>query len=144
MRAGTNTSNRSSSHFVTEAPVAWREFLTCTCLPLFLGASDLALGRRYGRAECQLSRRRVAGMEKIEWISSARSGLLPLRFNSHGSGRSQAATDYLITSSACNSSVCGIVSPSALADFILITISNLVGCSTGRSPGLAPFRILST
>ena len=38
----------------------------------------------------------------------------------------------------------GIVSPSALAVFRLITNSNLVGCSTGRSAGLAPFRILST
>ena len=35
-------------------------------------------------------------------------------------------------------------SPSGFAVFRLITSSNLVGCSTGRSPGLAPFRILST
>ena len=34
--------------------------------------------------------------------------------------------------------------PSALAALRLITSSNLVGCSTGISPGLAPFRILST
>ena len=39
---------------------------------------------------------------------------------------------------------CGIVRPSALAVFRLITSSNLVGCSTGRSPGFAPLRILST
>ena len=32
--------------------------------------------------------------------------------------------------------------PSALAVFMLITSSNLVGCSTGRSEGLAPLRIL--
>ena len=38
----------------------------------------------------------------------------------------------------------GIVSPSAFAVFRLMTSSNLLGCSTGRSPGLAPFRILST
>src|SRR6516225_3211274 len=38
----------------------------------------------------------------------------------------------------------GIVSPSALAVFRLMTSSNLVGCWTGRSAGLAPFRILST
>src|SRR5262245_53042080 len=31
----------------------------------------------------------------------------------------------------------GIVSPMAFAVFRLITSSNLVGCSTGRSPGLA-------
>jgi hypothetical protein len=49
-----------------------------------------------------------------------------------------------ITSSARRSSDCGIVSPSAFAVFRLMTNSNLVGSSTGRSPGLAPFRILST
>jgi len=35
----------------------------------------------------------------------------------------------------------GIVSPSALAVFRLITSSNVVGCWTGRSGGLAPLRI---
>jgi hypothetical protein len=38
----------------------------------------------------------------------------------------------------------GIVRPICLAVFKLITNSNFVGCSTGRSAGLAPFRILST
>ena len=37
-----------------------------------------------------------------------------------------------------------MVIPSALAVLRLTTSSNLVGCSIGRSPGLAPFRILST
>jgi hypothetical protein len=32
--------------------------------------------------------------------------------------------------------------PSALAVFMLISGSNLVGCSTGRSEGLVPFRDL--
>src|SRR5262245_19356566 len=39
---------------------------------------------------------------------------------------------------------CGIVSPSALTVFKLMTNSNLVGCSTGKSPGLAPFKIFAT
>src|SRR5262249_11975515 len=34
--------------------------------------------------------------------------------------------------------------PERLAGLRVITSSNLVGCSTGRSTGLAPFRILST
>src|SRR5262245_28596433 len=34
--------------------------------------------------------------------------------------------------------------PSALAVFTLITSSNLVGCSTGRSAGFTPLRIRST
>src|SRR5712692_3466369 len=38
----------------------------------------------------------------------------------------------------------GIVRPMALAVLLLITNSNVVGCSTGRSPGFAPFKILST
>ncbi len=51
---------------------------------------------------------------------------------------------HWITSSARCSSDGGIVSPSAFAVLRLITKSNLVACSKGRSPGLAPFRILST
>jgi hypothetical protein len=38
----------------------------------------------------------------------------------------------------------GIVRPSVFAVFRLITSSNFVGCSTGRSAGFAPFKILST
>jgi hypothetical protein len=45
---------------------------------------------------------------------------------------------YSITSSARDRNDSGIVSPSALAVFILITRSNLVGCSTERAVGLAP------
>ena len=48
------------------------------------------------------------------------------------------------TSSARTSNEAGTVSPSAFAVFMLITSSNLVGCSTGRSAGLVPLRILST
>ena len=54
------------------------------------------------------------------------------------------ALDYLITSSARCSNAGGIVNPSALAVFRLMTSSNFVGCSTGRSVGLAPLKILST
>ena len=51
---------------------------------------------------------------------------------------------HWITSSARSSISFGTVMPSAFAALRLITSSNLVGCSTGRSPGLAPRRILST
>jgi hypothetical protein len=51
---------------------------------------------------------------------------------------------YLITSSARASTVGGTVRPNAFAVARLMTSSNLVGCSTGRSAGLAPRRILST
>lgn len=58
------------------------------------------------------------------------------------SGRSQ--NRYSITSLACISSSCGMVSPSTLAALRFMTKSNLVGSSTGISAGFAPFRILST
>ena len=51
---------------------------------------------------------------------------------------------YSITSSARASTEGGIVRPRALAVLRLITKSNLDGCSTGKSAGLAPFNILST
>src|SRR4029453_11935717 len=51
---------------------------------------------------------------------------------------------YWITLSAWKRRVGGIVRPRACAVLRLITSSNLVGCSTGRSAGLAPFRSLST
>src|SRR5262249_24463737 len=55
-----------------------------------------------------------------------------------------APPDHSITLSASDRNDSGIVSPSALAVFRLTTSSNLVGCSTGRSEGFAPRRILST
>jgi hypothetical protein len=51
---------------------------------------------------------------------------------------------HSITSSARASSMGGMVRPSALAVIILIVRSNLVGCSTGKSAGFAPRKILST
>jgi hypothetical protein len=51
---------------------------------------------------------------------------------------------YSITSSAVASIAGGTVMPRALAVLRLITSSNLVGCSMGRSPGLVPRKILST
>ena len=51
---------------------------------------------------------------------------------------------HSITSSARASNWGGVVIPSAFAVFELMTSSNLVGCSIGRSPGFAPCNILST
>src|SRR5262245_65285642 len=51
---------------------------------------------------------------------------------------------YWITSSARTRRDGGIVIPRALAVLRLMTSWNVVGCSTGRSAGLVPFRILST
>ena len=49
-----------------------------------------------------------------------------------------------ITFSACRSSTCGTASRSSVAVRRLIVRLTRVGCSIGRSPGRAPFRILST
>ena len=48
---------------------------------------------------------------------------------------------YWITSSARASRVGGISRPSTCAVLRLITNSNLVGCTTGRSTGFSPLRI---
>ena len=55
-----------------------------------------------------------------------------------------AAHDHSKTLSARSSTLDGILRPSAFAVFRLTTSSNLVGCSTGKSPGFAPLKILST
>jgi hypothetical protein len=52
--------------------------------------------------------------------------------------------DHRITRSALAKTLGGMVNPICLAAFRLMMNSNFVGCSTGRSPGLAPLRILST
>ncbi len=66
------------------------------------------------------------------------------RAHSHCCAGERRAHDHSITWSARSSTDCGIVRPSAFAVLRLITSSNFVGCSTGRSAGLAPLRILST
>src|SRR5262249_32551742 len=58
--------------------------------------------------------------------------------------RNEVPPPHSITSSARASSIGGTSRPSALADFRLIASSNLVGCCTGRSAGLAPLRMRST
>ena len=51
---------------------------------------------------------------------------------------------HLISLLARASTSGGIARPICFAVLRFITSSNFVGCSTGRSAGLAPFRILST
>ena len=52
--------------------------------------------------------------------------------------------DHRITLSALAKTLGGIVNPICLAAFRLMMNSNFVGCSTGKSAGFVPFRILST
>ena len=57
-------------------------------------------------------------------------------------GQKRTLLRYSITSSAMESTLAGMVRPSALAVVRLMTNSNLVVCSTGRSAGLAPLRMV--
>src|SRR5262249_43951492 len=77
------------------------------------------------------------------------SGTIRARFLPREAGPLLAApasswrtTCHSITSSARASSFAGICRPNALAVVRLITNSNLLGCITGSSAGLAPLRIL--
>jgi hypothetical protein len=58
--------------------------------------------------------------------------------------RDELPPPHWITSSAVANSVSGMVRPSALAVLLLITSSNLVDCTTGRSAGFSPLRMRST
>src|SRR5215467_11159826 len=80
-------------------------------------------------------------VQKISKVWSLTCFRLPFKGERAGSVATHRV--YRITSSARASSDGGIVRPSALAVLRLMTSSNVVGCSTGRSLGLAP-RILST
>src|SRR5262245_8797812 len=77
-------------------------------------------------------------------------GLLRLGGKGRDNHASSERTDegspvhHSITWSARPSTDGGMVRPSAFAVLRLMTRSYLVGCSTGRSAGLAPLRILST
>jgi hypothetical protein len=57
---------------------------------------------------------------------------------------SKGGASYSITSSAVICMISGTVRPSALAVLRLMTSSNFVGCTTGKSPALSPFNILAT
>jgi hypothetical protein len=55
-----------------------------------------------------------------------------------------ATTDHSITTSAATSILSGMMRSSDFAALRLMTVSNLVGCWIGSSPGFAPARILTT
>src|SRR5262245_7335088 len=66
------------------------------------------------------------------------------RYTRTAEQRDEFAPLHSITSSASASSVGGISTPNAFAVARLITRSNLVASSTGRSPGFSPVRIRPT
>ena len=81
--------------------------------------------------------------KSANWNSRPTPVVAPVRDRTFNGDRFETFV-YWTTSSARSSNDCGIVIPSALAVLRLITRLNRVGCSMGRSPGLAPFKIRST
>src|SRR6516162_8777745 len=78
------------------------------------------------------------------WRKSVFHPFEPFAFNGEiDRSRPEAAIrlSYSMTSSARARIAGGIVRPSALAVLRLTTSSNVVGCWTGRSAGLAPLRM---
>jgi len=127
-----------------------RQSIVFAAGPTILDRDVLALDKA-GLAQPLAEGGQAAGKplrSRIE-ISDQRHRLLRARVARH-CNRSTAkegqefAASHSITSSARARIEGGMVSPSAFAVFRLITISNFVGCSIGRSPGFAPLRILST
>jgi hypothetical protein len=90
--------------------------------------------------------RRVGGRRAAEKADRRHHRLLRARRERPRRRRAAEQGDELaslhsITSSAATSSLSGTVRPSILAVWALMTSSNLVDCTTGRSAGLAPLRM---
>src|SRR5215475_9201290 len=103
---------------------------------------------RQAKAHLEHHQKLLAGRTRLKGCAdmAARAVRLQIR-----TGSIQSNTDQLDclerqndTRSALASTFGGIIRPICLAVLRLITNSNFVGCSTGRSAGLAPFKILST
>jgi anti-sigma-K factor RskA len=104
-------------------------------------AGDHELAQRY-----ELVRRELAEATRLnETLGAPSARAMEKLFAAiNAEQRDELAPLHSITSSARVSMVGEISRPMAFAVLRLITISNLVGCSTGRSPGFAPRTILST
>jgi hypothetical protein len=87
---------------------------------------------------------RSRSMSAMPPIAPAKATCRPVAKGHDRTHAPQQFCRYSITSSAMESTPAGMVRPSALAVLRLINNSNLVGRSTGKSAGFAPFRIRST
>src|SRR5262249_46111090 len=94
---------------------------------------------RCSRPRCYSCRLRPKSGQSAHMLAcplSAKSGLMHCNNDAR-------ELDYSITSSASESKLSEIVTPSAFAVFKLITSSNLTTCWTGKSAGCMPLRILA-
>src|SRR5262249_41207811 len=112
----------------------------------FLTFFGLGAENAYTLISCRLwrdqNRRQKDNRQQADEEKCSTKAFRSLAFATHGS--LPPSSYYLITLSARASTSGGIVTPICLAVLRLITNSNLIGRSTGRSAGFVPFRILST
>src|SRR5262249_46010893 len=89
-------------------------------------------------------RRAQAGVDQPNFEALLRARRERPRGRRSADERDELAAPHSITSWAAAMSFSGTLRPSACAVLRLTTNSNLVGCWTGRSPGLSPLRMRST
>src|SRR5262249_59204920 len=95
--------------------------------------------RNVARCRCGGEGRENADQRADQLLLRARRGRP--RCRRAAEQRDELAPFHSMTSSARESTSGGMKSPSTLAGLRLITSSNLVDCSTGRSEGTEPLRI---
>ena len=144
-KAPRNTSLRNGdkkrSHLRALVPIeARRRLLTSPeliCAPK--GTNSSAVKSAYSKspttAPSARSSHAPVRMRSLTWPSAQRR---PILFRHRSS-----APLHSITSSASASNDAGTSRPSDFAVLLLITSSNLVDCSTGKSAGFAPLRIFA-
>src|SRR5262249_21766453 len=94
-----------------------------------------------GRSQFALCRCRTGAQQANDrWLALLRARRERPRYSRAAEQGDEFAPLHSITSSARASSIGGTSRPRAFAVLRLIKNSNLVGCMTGRSAGLAPFR----
>src|SRR5262249_17712744 len=88
------------------------------------------VARQHADAAHPVSLLRLRRERRRGCVAEQRAELAPFHLRAHS-----------ITSSASESRLSEILTPSAFAVLRLITSSNLVGCKMGRSAGFSPLRI---
>src|SRR5262245_33533886 len=107
-------------------------------------ANSLLVGPLHNHPSCPIGRMDRVSHGAKSPHADQRAGAAEVPLQSEQDLQQRTLTAYSITSSARKSSDDGMLRPSVLAVFALMIKSNSLGCSTGRSDGFVPFRILST
>ena len=130
--------NRSGHRDATAILVAYRHGLRASELvTLRWDDIDLTTGRLHVR-------RAKSGDASVHPISARESRALRKLLREAAPSPDELASPHSITSSARATNAGEMLRPSALAVLRLITNSNFVGSSTGRSPGFSPLSMRAT